>query len=167
MAKGINTGKLVATVSSPVFIYSVLAIIILITINSFIKRLGTQDKEFKEESDKGKLTELQLFNQFNSTELFNPNYWKNRGKENELISDVEARRLATKLDNAFWSNAVWTWDDVPEIYGVFDSINYKVNVSQIADEYLQLTGESLRGRIKNNLKALEISNIMRIINEKL
>ena len=164
--------KLIAAVSNPVFIYSVLAVIILITINSlFNKAKGNttdEQKEFREESDGAKLNELQLFNEFKRTDLLNPNYWKYSGaNETVLISTIEARRLARNLDKALWQNALWTWDDVPAVYGVFDSLLYQVNVSQIADEFLLETGESLRGRLLHNLKALEISHLMRIINEKL
>jgi hypothetical protein len=94
----------------------------------------------------------------NTQEYFKPTYFSSQPKS-MLLSDATAKRLAEAIHNA-WG----IFNDAEEkIYGVFRSLTYIPQVSQIAFYYFSEFGEDLAGDLISKLSKAELQTVYNII----
>lgn len=147
------------------YISIVVIIVVLIVVFLLLKRLGlikskTQRKstqEIQQEKAETKIIESTI----NKSDLFNPTKFVNVSKD-RLLSDKDAKEKATKIRKSFG----FFNDDEPIIYGVFRSLTDKIQVSQLAFWYAEITdGADLAQELNNFLNKKELKQIYDIIQE--
>lgn len=119
---GALLGKVLVTIAVVVLVY-------LLVARPIMRRLGIiETKEDKERDKQAK----QLGTSTNSP--FSPRYWKDqKGESVQLIPKATAEKLADQLNDAigFFS------DDENAVYGILRQLNYKTQLSWLADVFFE------------------------------
>lgn len=96
---------------------------------------------------------------------FNPEYLKNlidAGKQGiPILTPQKAKELAKDIADA-WS---WYNDNEAAIYGVFEKLNSRVKVSQVAKAYLEDEDTGLLGDLMSKLSEEEFTKIKARLNK--
>lgn len=105
-------------------------------------------------------------NRFQTSDFFRPETYKSSSKKN-LLSDKEVQDYAERLDEALgWSIfPPRAGDDEDSIYAVFQDLENKMQISQLAEKMLYYDVD-LRNRLMSALDEDEIDSLMIIINSK-
>ena len=154
-----------------VFAYFLLTIVSLFILYQVMKRLGLvqtsyirkHDKEQEELKNEQELKEIKAVSDLNSAPWMSPDFYK-KYPASSYMSDQEAIAAANKLGNAMGSRW-WHDDDEPAVYNVFRSLDNKIQVSQVAEEYANMWNKDLAGYLIERLNSEEISMILDIINQ--
>jgi ABC-type bacteriocin/lantibiotic exporter with double-glycine peptidase domain len=147
------------------YISIVVVIIVLIVVFLLLKRLGlikskTQRKSSKQIQEEKAKTKI-IQDTINKSDLFSPTKFKDVSKDRLLPVDV-ARDKALKIRKSFG----FFNDDEATIYGVFRSLTDKIQVSQLAFYYAELTGGGdMAQELKNFLNKKELKEIYDIIQD--
>lgn len=144
-------------------INGVSVLVILITIYMILRKFGltSKDTPISREYEDIVLDQLKGSKGVRDTELLDPKYHIGKSGKYKL-SDFDGK--AKNIKDAFGS---WYTggDDEPEIYAVFESLNNGIEVSLLADSFSKITGESLRGRLMEQLDDYELSYIYNLIKD--
>ena len=142
---------------------AVTALVVVLAIALIARKFGLFDKRTKldREEDKDALGDYKATEFVEVSDVFTPDFYKSKPQSQRLNSN-EVERITGLLIDGFGS---WFTggDDEPQIYAAFESLKYQSQVSQVAEFYQQVKGESLRGKLIENLDASELSIIYEII----
>jgi hypothetical protein len=107
-------------------------------------------------TDKANAAQLQ---QLNNSNVFSPNYWKSKPGAN-LITVAEAFRLAKIIYDA---KGIFN-DDEAAVYGAFQQLKYKTQVSWLAEKFFDKYQTSLLGYLQNMFNEAEMAQVAAIVN---
>lgn len=163
MVKGISKGQMVRTLASasgkipPHVLAMIIGIPIAIgfmyfgVINPILKKTGLKDTAESKAEDK--VLDLML-----SGAYWSPRWYKENGGND--ISLREAKDYAEQIEDAFG----WVNDDEKSIYGVFEQLGSKGNISMVAEAYARINdGDSLISRMTSKLNDSELFRVAVII----
>lgn len=148
-----NAGKIVVAIK-PFIPY----VVIGITLYLFFRKTGLiQSQSERKESEKEKKEAQQI----EALNIWSTKTWATV-PPTKLLTDKQAENLATHIRQSFG----FFNDDEARIYGVFRSIVYQVQVSQIAYSYAKKYGRDLLSDLKDSLSNSEMGEIYKIIKSK-
>lgn len=101
-----------------------------------------------------------------STKYLDPQYWKT-ANPSKLLTVDQAKDFAEDLHDGFdnWTFSPPYGDDEAAIYAVFEALNNGYQLSQICEIFQKMYGESLRGKLIEQLDSSELLVIQNIINK--
>lgn len=143
--------------SSPVTWYiggAILLVIILKRWNILPESKTPTEKKAEAELEK-RVQEIK-----NSGDIWTTQFWK--GFPAKAYTDQQAQNLADHIRESFG----FFDDDEAKIEGVFRTIKYQTNVSQIADRYTQSAKRDLHSDLIDKLSKGEMQNVYDLISRK-
>lgn len=105
--------------------------------------------------------ESENLDQMYGEDYFSPDYHKKIDNPNYLTQSSVNWVCESIYDTKSWYN-----DDEPKLYGIFESINSKTKISQVAEKFNLIYGRSLLGFIQSFLNDSELANLASICNKK-
>lgn len=107
--------------------------------------------------DKANAAQLQ---QLNNSNVFSPNYYK--GKSGAPLITVAK---AFELGKIIYDAKGYFNDDEAAVYGVFQQLSYKTQVSFFAEKFFDKYKVSLLGYLQSFLNETEMANVAAIVNK--
>ena len=104
--------------------------------------------------------EQNALNQMATDNYFNPNYWKQQPGA-LIITESYTRQFTETIYEAYG----WFNDDEAAIYGIFEQMKTKSQVSWLAMKFQEYYNKSLLEYLKSFLNSEELATIATIINK--
>lgn len=147
--------QIVKLLSSPAILYVGGAIAILLILKSILPKGKTKSEKNAEAVLQKRVDEIK-----NSGEIWTTQFWK--GFPAKAYTDQQSLNLAELIKNS------WGFfnDNEIQIEGVFRTLKYQTNVSQIADAYVKTAKQDLHSELIGRLSKNELQNIYDIISRK-
>lgn len=151
------------TQKTELFIYGLIAVVVLILLYSLMKKFGLIKSKAQREATQAKqetrIEKQQIKELLSDVDWFKPGMWQTIPAQ-RLYTTAYARSLAEKIHNSFGLLI----DKETQIFGVFRSLKDRANVSQIAFSYLAKYNKDLLGELLDRLNKSELQTIYNIIN---
>ncbi len=96
----------------------------------------------------------------NDQNIWNTAYWKQFPAKK--YTDSQADNLSDHIWNAFG----FFNDDEAKIFGVFRTVKYRANVSQIADSFAKRYSRDLLSELQSRLSDSELTELYKIVSQK-
>jgi len=141
------------------FLYGLITIVVIIVLITVMRRVGLIKSGAEKKADKQEAKDMTALK---TSQYFDPNNYKTGWNMTKLLPTDTAKLLAQEIEKS-WG---FLNDDEDRIYSAFRKINYKVNVSQIAEQYALLYKSDLLGVLLDKLHEDEILFIWNIIDGK-
>jgi len=107
-------------------------------------------------------TETRDLRELETENYFNPNYWRQFGAGALILTESDARRYSDTIKDAY---GIFN-DDENAIYGVFELLKTKSQISYLALKFNQYYNMSLLGYLQSFLNESELAKVADIINKK-
>lgn len=108
----------------------------------------------------GNEAEQQAVAQLQASNVFSPNYWQ--GKSGVQLTTIDyAKQWCQNVYNAKGTFN----DDEAAVYGAFNALHYKTQVSWMAYNFYKIYGKDLYGYLQGFLSTGEMAQIAAIVNK--
>lgn len=130
-----------------------------------LKRLGLvkskTERDTKKEVEEYKASEKLGYSNISKMPYFDPRYYKTyTPKLHTLLPPSVALNKAVEINNAF---GIFN-DNEDALFGAFQNLEYKHQISQVAESFYNKYKKDLRNTLISKLSKSEVSRIVNIIN---